>query len=191
MIPNNFNIKELLKHHGTPRLYLSDRLSLLDSFNLKNAELIIIWWAYSWRFLSWWARALLQRNQNYLYFSMENFLCTDLYFVSCFNSEPVANNTYIRRSHVIVMAEVCWDLGVWFVDWVMKNNFYLFGQSPVRGGERPHMLELNYRHSLLIINNKLHTETVMLLSSKTPATHIHDPTNYFRIFILIQSCSVY
>ena len=45
MISNNFNIKELLKHHGTPRLYLSDRLSLLDSFNLKNAELIIIWWA--------------------------------------------------------------------------------------------------------------------------------------------------
>ena len=73
----------------------------------------------------------------------------------------------------------------------MKNNFYLFGQSPVRGEERPHMLELNYRHSLLIINNKLHTETVMLLSSKTLATHIHDPTNYFRIFILIQSCSVY
>ena len=97
----------------------------------------------------------------------------------------------IRRSHVIIMREVCWDLGVWFVDWVMKNNFYLFGQSPVRGGERPHMLELNYRHSLLIINNKLHTETVMLLSSKTLATHIHDPTNYFRIFILIQSCSVY
>ena len=63
MIPNNFNIKELLKHHGTPRLYLSDRLSLLDSFNLKNAELIIIWWAYSWRFLSWRAPALMQQSQ--------------------------------------------------------------------------------------------------------------------------------
>lgn len=39
-----------------------------------------------------------------------------------------------------------------------------------RGGQRPHRLELNYHHSLLIINNKLHTETVMLLSSKTLAT---------------------
>ena len=63
MISNNFNIKELLKHHGTPRLYLSDRLSLLDSFNLKNAELIIIWWAYLWRFLSWWAPALMQQSE--------------------------------------------------------------------------------------------------------------------------------
>ena len=85
----------------------------------------------------------------------------------------------------------------WFVGWVMKYNFYLFGQqSLVRGagGQRgPHRLELNYPHSLLIINNKLTLCNIMLLSSKTLAWVYsrYDASNYFRIFILIQSCSVY
>ena len=146
MISNNFNIKELLNTTGGLLHHPSDGLSLLDSF---NAELIIIWWATLVEiFVLISSNVGLQSKLKVLSSSPEpreriiNYKIINL-------SKP----WWVVYSRSILLYNFCLR---WL--WVrrMLISICLYGSDQTT------------QDSGLIINNKLHTETLM--SSQHSAT---------------------